>query len=215
MKDTRIAMDDSEIAATFNLLGALFMIDPVDPQFAAILEGFDRRDLLNGWPSAEPEKLADIAGLMYPAGRIDVSALHDAFNDLFVGPTALQAPPWGSVYLDDEHVLYGASTLLLRDFLQQEDIIMEVTAPGPEDHFGSLCWVGAWLAAEGRMDGFDEMLAKHLLPFAFLYLDALERAADETAGESNPSAAFYAGAARLARLTLQTARDARQIEVKV
>lgn len=203
-------VSDAEIAATFNLLGALFVLDPIDPQFLPIMEGFNRRDLLNGWPAIDGERTAHIAAMMYPAeGQIDVDALHNAYNDLFIGPAALQAPPWGSVYLDEEHVLYGSSTLLLQDFLRHEAIALDVANPGPEDHFGNLCWVGAWLAAEGRMEGFDRLLGEHLLPWAFLYLDDLERAARQIGTESNPGTLFYKGAAELARSTLQSARDAR------
>ncbi|MGB9098314.1 molecular chaperone TorD family protein [Erwinia sp.] len=36
------------------------------------------------------------------------------WQTLFIGPKAFKAPPWGSVYLDGESVLFGDSTHSLR-----------------------------------------------------------------------------------------------------
>lgn len=49
-------------------------------------------------------------------------ALSDAlvweYRRLFVGPAAKAAPPWGSVYTDRECVIFGRSTLALREWLR-------------------------------------------------------------------------------------------------
>lgn len=59
-----------------------------------------------------------------------------AFNRLFVGPRALLAPPFASVYLEPEPQLMGRSTLNVRYLYQ----MMGLTSPWqnslPDDHLG-------------------------------------------------------------------------------
>lgn len=174
-------MDNGNIAETLNLVGALFSLDPEDERMRPILE--------RSGPS------------------FDRAALHRAYMDLFVGPAPLEAPPWGSVYLDEERVLYGASTTLLREFLHRESVAAKGPDAGPEDHFGTLCWLAAWLAAEGRMEAFDELLGEHLMPWAPLYLQELRLAAQARAAD------FYAEAAEFAASALDGIVEGRAIQV--
>ena len=44
------------------------------------------------------------------AGYVDED-LYWEYRRLFVGPQAKVAPPWGSVYLDKDQVIFGASTM--------------------------------------------------------------------------------------------------------
>lgn len=47
----------------------------------------------------------------------DAARLEYAFNRLFVGPEALPAPPYASIYLDDDPLHMGPSTLDMRALL--------------------------------------------------------------------------------------------------
>jgi TorA maturation chaperone TorD len=76
--------------------------------------------------------------------------LTDAWQRLFIGPYALPAPPWGSVWLDRESVLFGDSTLALRQWMRENGIAFEMQQNEPEDHFGTLLLLAAWLAENGR-----------------------------------------------------------------
>ncbi len=53
---------------------------------------------------------------------------------LFVGPYELQAPPYGSIYLDKERQLMGASTFEVIMFYQQAGLAMEHDLREPPDH---------------------------------------------------------------------------------
>ncbi len=59
-----------------------------------------------------------------------------AFNRLFIGPRALLAPPFSSIYLDSEPRLMGQATLKVRYLYQ----MMGLTSPWlntvPDDHLG-------------------------------------------------------------------------------
>ncbi len=68
----------------------------------------------------------------------------------------------GSVWLDRESVLFGDSTLALRQWMREKGIQFEMQQNEPEDHFGSLLLMAAWLAENGRQTECEELLAWHL-----------------------------------------------------
>lgn len=68
-------------------------------------------------------------------------------------------PPWGSVWLDRESVLFGDSTLALRQWMRENHIAFEMQQNEPEDHFGTLLMLAAWLAENGRETERDQLLA--------------------------------------------------------
>ena len=206
-------MTNADIAAALNLMGALFRLDPVDPTLQAALAGFAHGHFAADWPCAgEVEPAFEAMALLAADSAEARAALHAAFHDLFVGPAALPAPPWGSVYLDQEKVLFGASTFSLNTFLDRNGITFHDPDNGPKDHFGTLCWIGAWLASHDRMDVFDKLMSEHVLPWAFLYLDELKTAALAMAQE-NHAALFYAAAADLASATLGAIKAERPVEI--
>lgn len=112
---------------------------------------------------------------------------------LFVGPWALPSPPWGSVWLDRESVLFGDSTLALRQWMREKGIQFEMKQNEPEDHFGSLLLMAAWLAENGRQTECEELLAWHLFPWSTRFLDVFIEKAEHP---------FYRALGELARLTL-------------
>ena len=202
-------MHKSSIAELLNLVGALFSLDPADTRMRPFLAELARQPTAMASSSA-----ADGEAALVPARlgqRFDGAALHRTYMDLFVGPAPLEAPPWGSVYLDVERSLYGPTTSRLRIFLTEEGIVTKVPSSGPEDHFGTLCWIGAWLVAEGRMKAFDELLGQHVLPWAPRYLQALGLAAQARVSAGEETAAFYADAATLAEAVLRIAAEDRGI----
>lgn len=56
------------------------------------------------------------------------------FNRLFVGPMALQAAPYSSVYLDADALLMGKSTLKVRELSQSMGLFANPDNPVPDDH---------------------------------------------------------------------------------
>ena len=119
--------------------------------------------------------------------------LPQAWQRLFIGPYALPSPPWGSVWLDRENVLFGDSTLALRQWMRDNGIQFALQQNEPEDHFGSLLLLTAWLAENGRHTECEQLLAWHLLPWSAGFLDVFIEKADHP---------FYQGLGKLARLTL-------------
>ncbi|MEZ2894576.1 molecular chaperone TorD family protein [Providencia rettgeri] len=122
----------SHYAAAFNILGTCYLFSPNDDASHYAISFFKLNDFASQW------------------------------TDLFIGPEALPAPPWGSVYLDPEGVLQGSSTLALSDFLQRERLKIQTRYPEPSDHVGLMLFQAAVLASQVREAALKELLNDHL-----------------------------------------------------
>ncbi len=183
-------MTDTAIALTGRTLGSLLYHPPLSQHNVALLEALAKSDWAADWPVSISESTVGLIRQGLDSTWRQQLAM--AYQQLFIGPDALPAPPWGSVYLDRESVLFGESTLALRQWLHQQGIAALSPPTEPEDHIGLLLMLAAWLA-ENNTEALAVLLEQHLLPWAGRYLTLLE------AGAGHP---FYQGVAQLAQATL-------------
>ncbi|NTZ44827.1 Tat proofreading chaperone DmsD [Lelliottia aquatilis] len=176
-------------ALSARVLGALFYFSPESEQTAPLVTALTTTDWYQDWP-LEQASLLPVAETLRTSSD---EPLPDAWQRLFIGPWALPAPPWGSVWLDRESVLFGDSTLALRQWMRDNSIAFEMKQNEPEDHFGTLLMLAAWLAENERDAERDQLLAWHLLPWSQRFLTVFIEQANHP---------FYVGIAQLARLTL-------------
>lgn len=179
----------ADFAFSARILGALFYYPPESEQTQALIAAFRQGEWQTQWPLA-PEALTPLVPLFCAESK---ETIPEAWQRLFIGPWALPAPPWGSVWLDKESVLFGDSTLELRQWMRDNHITWEASQNEPEDHFGTLLMLAAWLVENQRYATCDELLAWHLLPWAGRFLEIF------VAEARHP---FWQAAGRLARLTL-------------
>ena len=184
------------IAATGKILGSLLYFPPHSEQVQSLIQWLQSGQWEQDWPYGESEHLQPIAALLGKSTQ-DSETQEEAFQRLFVGPYALPAPPWGSVYLDRESVLFGDSTLNLRKWMRLHGIETHQVHAEPEDHIGLMLMMSAWLA-ENSPALLEEFLATHLFPWAFRCLTLLEQ------GAVHP---FYQGIAQLTQTTLAGWKD--------
>ncbi|MGK3226569.1 Tat proofreading chaperone DmsD [Enterobacter soli] len=176
-------------AFSARVLGALFGFAPDSEQAAPLVSALTTSDWYQDWPYAH-QSLVNIAQTFKTPAE---EPLTEAWQRLFIGPYALPAPPWGSVWLDRESVLFGESTLALRQWMRENAIAFEMQKNEPEDHIGTLLMLAAWLAENGRDTQCDQLLAWHLLPWSHRFLSVFI---------DNAGHPFYIALGKLAQLTL-------------
>jgi len=180
-----------KIALTGRVLGILLYAPPESKESQPLLATLQDPQWAVEWPYEGCEEAAAL--IAEGMAEDQPETLADAYQRLFVGPYALPAPPWGSVYLDKESVLFGDSTLRLRQWLRANGIEAQREHNEPEDHIGTLLMTAAWLAEEHQQAMVSGLLAQHLLPWAPRYLELLQQHAGHP---------FYQGLAQLAQVTL-------------
>ena len=193
-------------------LAPFFLNDPrtgdAADAFAALAE-LDVAAAAAEWPFVGDEVAEAEEALAAMKEGLAAGADHDdvvwEYRRLFVGPGHLPAPPWGSVYTDRECVVFGESTLALRAWMRAVGVERLTDERTPEDHIGLMLALLSFLAAE-RPELVDDYLRDHLLTWAPHDLEALEEAAEQP---------FYAGLARLARLTLAGIQRERGLTVEL
>lgn len=122
----------AEIVFVGSTLGPLFLHDPEhDAQVVATgleaLASLDVEAAAKDWPFVSAEDAERALALMHEglAEGTKSDALVWEYRRLFVGPLAKPAPPWGSVYTDKDMVVFGASTMQLRDWMRRNGIAIE------------------------------------------------------------------------------------------
>jgi Uncharacterized component of anaerobic dehydrogenases len=183
------ASSAEDIAITARALGALFYFEPQSEQAAALVQAFNDGSWAQQWPGSLPFSPELVEHFQAHSDE----PLNEAWQRLFVGPYALPAPPWGSVWLDRENVLFGDSTLALRQWMRDNSIAFEAQQNEPEDHFGTLLMLSAWLKESGREEEWQQLMAWHLLPWSGRFLEEFTTHADHP---------FYRSLGKLAQQTL-------------
>ena len=179
-----------QISLYGRLLGASFYYEPSDSRIAGVLDFFRQPTWTQEWEIPLEEKACEkITALIKQGLKQDLT---EQYQNLFIGPNELVAPPWGSVYLDPECVIFGNSLLALRDFLKRHQIAFQAQQDEPEDHIGLMLMLAAYLA-ETRPHLLVEFLSQHLLTWALHFLTKLANV------ENHP---FYQGLALLTLITL-------------
>jgi len=184
-------MSAESISLTSKVLGAMLYYPPASEEVQPLIALLKTSDWAPLWPFATAEIKAQAAELFAQIDEAEESA-GQAYQRLFIGPYALPAPPWGSVYLDKESVVFGDSTLALRQWMRENHIEPLLTQAEPEDHIGLLLMMCAWLA-ENSPSLLNEFMAQHLLPWSGRYLELLHQKSEHP---------LYQGVALLAGSTL-------------
>ncbi len=104
---------------------------------------------------------------------LDEEQIEHDFSVLFEGLGTMPVPPWGSVYLDKEQVLFGESNSQYRLFLQQHGIQLDSGQREPEDQFGLMLLACAYFLEQDQTQAASELLGEHLMPWGVTYLEQL------------------------------------------
>jgi len=112
-----------------------------------------------------------------------------AFNRLFVGPGALQAPPFASVYLDTEPQVMGETTLLVRRIYEAVGLASPWRGALPDDHLSleldaaeamAAALDATWDEGLARLRAF--LVAEHMAAWIPGLVRAVERSGEAAPG---------------------------------
>ena len=176
--------------ASLRLLGCAFVFSPQTQEFKTAYGALCASDLEETWPFGMRESLAEAAVLFRRSAKEDEQDQLRAYTRLFRGPGHLYAPPWGSVYMDRDQVLYGWTWVLLRDWMRSCGYAKKYEENDPEDQFGRLLLL-ACEVAKTQPGLLFEFLGDHLLCWSGRYLDLL---ADHAGGPTYEALAVLADA---------------------
>lgn len=190
-----------------NVFGALFQFEPYSDgnrDLYALLGDLDAEEAASSWPFASGEEARTALERMQKAIRESASdELLWEYRRLFVGPAPKAAPPWGSVYLDKDQVIFGTSTLDLRGWMRENGIAMQGADREPEDHIGRMLFLMSWLA-ENRPELLGAFLQEHFLTWAPHFLEVVVRESESD---------FFQALAQLCAASLQGIEGQLELEV--
>lgn len=143
MNESKMKLTESteEYFRTFSLVldlfSKLFLIEP-NQEMLSTLNG---SGLLNSFPlpsisEEESSTLLEIEKCINQKKSIEL--IKGDFLKLFIGLDNVFAPPYASVYLDKEKLLFDKSTLLARSYYTKHKIEVEEYNQIPDDHLGLL-----------------------------------------------------------------------------
>lgn len=157
-------------SAATALLGSCFLERPVPGGSAEALAVLRSMDLEADWPFGEPALLGRAAQLLQAGASEEERALDLEFQRLMRGTGRRTAPPFGSVYMDRDEVLYGWTWLKLRDWMRLHGLESRYEEKEPEDQFGRMLMLASMLAGS-RPGLLPEFLGDHLLCWSDHFLE--------------------------------------------
>ena len=191
--------------AAFQLLAAGYA--PPAPALAELL-----RDGVEALAPLGGECVALVRELAEALNQTDPTALRKEHARLFVGPFELQAPPFGSVYLDEGRQLMGESTQAVLHFYQLAGLAPAPDFKNPPDHVvAELEFMVYLLFNEERLERDNPEQAETLAALRSEFLDRHLGSWGPTFARqvtAQSTTEFYRGLGRLTECLLQQAMAA-------
>lgn len=132
---------------------------------------------------SEWNQFYDCAAEVLKNSQYNLAALGDDYLQLLIGFGMPAAPPWGSVYLNEEHLLKQHSTQNLMLFLRDHSIYFTQAENEPVDHIGyCLQALSLLLQRADHSQVVSEFLTLHLLPWVGRFI---------TLGKARAQTNFY------------------------
>lgn len=143
------------------------------------------------WPFAQPDNVL----LRKLTDAIEIESQQSLKRDyyrLFIGPGAMAAPPFGSVYTDKDNLLFGETSIAFLNFCKSHDIELHTEDGEANDHIGLMLGLLSHLL-QHRPDLVCTYLGEHLLPWSARLFELVRK---EAVTE------FYRNLAELCQITL-------------
>lgn len=178
----------------YSIFHSLLGFEPTNETLAAWSNETTEQALGLFLPIERPAEMVDReAESAFQQDREDpLDQVKNEYTRLFVGPSDLVAPPWESVYMTSERLLFQESTLAVRDAYRSEGFIPAEYPHVADDHIALELDFMARLAlraqdayerkneseAVAALKSSESFLSEHLLQWVPLYLAGIRRAAN-------------------------------------
>ncbi|MCO6553253.1 MAG: molecular chaperone [Gilliamella sp.] len=172
MKNNQVThLDKLTSTILAKVLGAFFYYPPDHQTVKPLIDTLCQIEHIANWQNAV--LIGEQCQII--ANQINNPELNYQFSLLFEGQGSMSAPPWGSVYLDQEQLLMGESQERYRQFLQQHGLILNTGINEPEDQFGLMLMAYAILQEKDKPKIAKQLIDEHLLIWSSAYLEKLKQ----------------------------------------
>lgn len=168
---SELARHLDRMAAAFTTLSRVLLAPPA-PE---VLNQLRDEELLSQWPGRPSPESRDGINQLLESGRSgeDARAVHRDFNQLFVGPERMTAPPYESVHRSQDRLVFEQETFLVRAAYAAFDLAAPRLNQEPDDHIGLEMGFVAELCVRGldALDSGDEPQLLRVLGGVASFLD--------------------------------------------
>lgn len=185
-------------SVVLDYLGRVFLEPPQESFINHIVSDH----LYEEWPfstaaGTETARGLDMLQTLCRQWRPDMlDSLGQEYTQLFIGLERTLAPPYESVYLSRDHIMFERQTLEIREFYRREGLEIPNLHQEPDDHIGYELMFAAFLCSRqpsSYRDTLKQFLINHPLKWADMFC---RRVWDNASGD------YFRGHALLTRGTL-------------
>lgn len=135
---------------------------------------------INQWPVSSDAQRCIVESILSSIEHNGVDFIREDFNRLFIGPGKKEVYPWGSVYTDEEGLLFGPSTVAWELFCKQHSIEVQLDSNEPTDHFALIFSALSAVMQSGydekeKANIIDSIVNSHLMPWGEKVLHDVKR----------------------------------------
>ena len=156
-----------ELAIVCKLFGALFYYPPRD---------FNQFPFGTYFEEDEVETpIKEVNQVLNSFKFTNQDTLQDEHDRLFTIQDDMPAPPWSSMYLDRESILFGHSHKKYCEFIEHCGLGLREDVTDPEDHIGLMLIILGMLIEDEQEQHVKEMLGDYLVTWSGYYFSNLKK----------------------------------------
>jgi putative dimethyl sulfoxide reductase chaperone len=155
-----------DLAIVCKLFGTLFYYQPKDFEYLPISTYFENEDV--------ETPIEEVSNALNAFKYCDRDQLQTEHERLFTMQEHMMAPPWSSMYLDKESILFGPSTKTYCEFVEHCGLGLREDATDPEDHIGLMLIVLGMLMTDEQDQHVKELLGEYLVTWSDFYFQRLK-----------------------------------------
>ncbi len=166
-------LPQSDLAIVCKLFGTLFYYQPKDFEHLPISTYLDHEDV--------ETPIDEVSRALNAFKFSDRDALQAEHQRLFSMQETMPAPPWSSMYLDKESILFGQANKDYCEFVEHCGLGLREAASDPEDHIGLMLIVLGMLIDDEQEQHVKEMIGEYLATWSNFYFARLKAESQESA----------------------------------